>query len=187
MSPTIRIDGDVYAALQQRADAFVDTPNSVLRKILGLGKEADAEAGIALEPSAATRSTAARTKARRKPSEAKKQTRRRSRRKRKRALSASLLPESEYEIPLLAVLDELGGSAPAKDVIAGLGQKLDGTLTEADHARLKSGAVRWVNRAQFVRFKLVTAGDIRSDSERGVWEISPQGRQRLQEAHDDVR
>jgi len=32
--PTIRIDEDVYKALQQRGEPFVDTPNSVLRKLL---------------------------------------------------------------------------------------------------------------------------------------------------------
>ena len=36
MSPTIRVDDEVYALLQQRAEAFVDTPNTVLRRILDL-------------------------------------------------------------------------------------------------------------------------------------------------------
>lgn len=36
MTPTIRVDDDVFALLQREARAFVDTPNSVLRKLLGL-------------------------------------------------------------------------------------------------------------------------------------------------------
>jgi Restriction Enzyme Adenine Methylase Associated len=36
MSPTIRIDDEVYALLQERAEAFIDTPNTVLRRILDL-------------------------------------------------------------------------------------------------------------------------------------------------------
>jgi 5-methylcytosine-specific restriction protein A len=36
MSPTIRIDEDVYAWLQQNARPFEDTPNSVLRRVAGL-------------------------------------------------------------------------------------------------------------------------------------------------------
>ncbi|UGQ11287.1 hypothetical protein LO772_31545 [Yinghuangia sp. ASG 101] len=36
MSRTIRVDDDVFAALQERAVPLVDTPNSVLRKLLGL-------------------------------------------------------------------------------------------------------------------------------------------------------
>ena len=37
MSPTIRIDDDVFDALKKHAEPFVDTPNTVLRRILGLG------------------------------------------------------------------------------------------------------------------------------------------------------
>ena len=36
MSPTIRIDDEVYRWLQERAVPFDDTPNSVLRRIAGL-------------------------------------------------------------------------------------------------------------------------------------------------------
>lgn len=34
--PTIRIDDEVWNALQAKAKAFVDTPNDVLRRVLGL-------------------------------------------------------------------------------------------------------------------------------------------------------
>lgn len=36
MCPTIRVDDEVYALLQARAEAFVDTPNTVLRRLLEL-------------------------------------------------------------------------------------------------------------------------------------------------------
>jgi hypothetical protein len=36
MTPTIRVDDEVYALLQERAEAFIDTPNTVLRRILKL-------------------------------------------------------------------------------------------------------------------------------------------------------
>ena len=48
-----------------------------------------------------------------------------------------------------------------------------------DYESLNSGAIRWENRAQFVRLKLVQAGDMACDSRRGVWEISQQGRRRV--------
>jgi hypothetical protein len=35
--PTITVDEDVFGYLQARAEPFVDTPNSVLRRELGLG------------------------------------------------------------------------------------------------------------------------------------------------------
>ncbi len=40
MTPTLRVDDEVYSALQEKAVAFVDTPNTVLRRILGLEKSA---------------------------------------------------------------------------------------------------------------------------------------------------
>lgn len=36
MSPTIRIDNEIYMWLQKNAQPFEDTPNSVLRRIAGL-------------------------------------------------------------------------------------------------------------------------------------------------------
>jgi hypothetical protein len=40
MTPTIRVDDEVYAVLQSKAQAFVDTPNTVLRRELGLDVQA---------------------------------------------------------------------------------------------------------------------------------------------------
>lgn len=36
MSPVIRIDDEVWRELQKQAEAFIDSPNSVLRKLLNL-------------------------------------------------------------------------------------------------------------------------------------------------------
>ena len=41
MTPTIRVDDEVYALLQERGEAFVDTPNTVLRRILGLAESGE--------------------------------------------------------------------------------------------------------------------------------------------------
>jgi hypothetical protein len=46
MSRTIRVDDEVFAKLQNLAEPFVDTPNSALRKLLGLesaSRDADAQ------------------------------------------------------------------------------------------------------------------------------------------------
>lgn len=39
MAPTIRIDDDVYAWLQEHARPFEDTPNSVLRRLANLDQQ----------------------------------------------------------------------------------------------------------------------------------------------------
>lgn len=165
MSPTIRVDEDVYGALQQEAEPFVDTPNTVLRRFLGLTETAQET------PSSQTEDES--------PAPIAKSSRRKKKKKRTRAPSGSLLAQREYELPLLKTLEELDGSAPAGLVIERLGHRLGGQLTPTDLETLDSGVVRWHNRAQFVRFELVRLGYMKNDSPRGVWEISDNGKQRL--------
>lgn len=166
VSPTIRVDQLVYRELQKRAMPFVDTPNSVLRRVLELP---------ATEPSPKSTDRLAKgsrgegTKLRRGGSGARKA----------RAASEDILSETEYELPLLKILDERGGRAPAGEVIEELGGRLRSRLTSADQEQLPSGGVRWKNRAQFVRLRLVEAGDLETNTPRGIWAISGKGRKRL--------
>lgn len=174
MSPTIRIDDDVFEELKTNAEPFVDTPNTVLRRLLGLAARTDATA----EDDQALDSPRPRGgKSRKAPA--------RSARRRKRlprAATGSMLPDAEYEAPILEILQDKGGRAPTREVIDALGERLDGRLTDTDHQRLSSGDVRWRNRAQFVRLKLIEQGDMIQSSPRGIWEISEQGVQRLDQA-----
>jgi hypothetical protein len=177
MSPTIRIDKDVFDELKKHAEPFVDTPNTVLRRLLGLGDagaetDGDGELEIDAEKrrrrrdagkSQGTRQRRQRTKAPRLP----------------RAKPGTILPESEYEIPMLEIISEHGRRAAAREVLDELETRLSGRLTEVDQEELGSGNVRWRNRAQFVRLRLIEQGDMVKNSPRGVWEISEQGRRRI--------
>ena len=96
-----------------------------------------------------------------------------------RARPGTILPDDEYELPMLAILDEKGGRAPTREVLDALGERLRDRLMPADHDPLGSGDIRWRNRAQFVRLHLIAKGDMKKDSPRGLWEISDQGRDRL--------
>ena len=51
--PVIRVDDEVWKELQRRAEPLVDTPNSVLRKLLGLtgDKVSNEEKVVEIEPS----------------------------------------------------------------------------------------------------------------------------------------
>jgi Mrr N-terminal domain len=176
MSPTIRVDDEVLDALKQNAEPFVDTPNSVLRRILGLAAE-----GGSLDPKVPEQR---RTRGRR---QARRTAAKRSAGSRKgltRAPAGSMLPDSEYETPILEILREKGGRAPTREVIDTLGGRLDGRLTDIDRQPLRSGDIRWRNRAQFVRLNLIQQGDMLKGSPRGVWEISDQGLARVA-AHVD--
>ena len=173
MNPTIRIDEDVFEALQAQAEPLVDTPNSVLRRVLGLAntQEARSHAVDQVIPGGEARPS---RKAARKAS-------RKSRRTGfKRAHPGSTLSDEAYELPILRVLDQKGGRAPTSEVIDALEGQLDGKLTSTDREELSSGQIRWRNRAQFVRLRLVDGGDMAKNSPRGVWEITDQGRRRLE-------
>ena len=180
MSPTIRIDDEVFDELKKHAEPFVDTPNTVLRRILELGEsgiessngsgdeaalealEGHGKSGTSAE-SRTTRQRRRRTKATRPP----------------RAKTGTILNESAYELPMLEILSEHGDRAGAREVLDELETRLSGQLTEVDRQQLASGDVRWRNRAQFVRLRLVEQGDMVKDSPRGIWEISEQGRRRV--------
>lgn len=169
MSPTIRIDDEVLDKLKEHAEPFVDTPNTVLRRILGLApgtESSEIDDGLPAVQSSTRRRAAKGATATR--------TRRRQSR-RPRARPGTTLPDVEYEIPILEILRDNGGRAPTREVIDALGERLDGRLTDADREPLSSGDIRWRNRAQFVRLNLIERGDMVKGSPRGVWEISEQG------------
>lgn len=172
MAPNIEIDEDVYALLTSEARPFVETtPNAVLRRLLELDSGAagngTAKATASDEANGQPRSG--------------RQARRRPRRRRsgKRAPAGSLLPESEYETPILRVLEERGGRAPTREVVQAVGEIVRDRLTDLDKAALASGDIRWENRVQFTRLRMIEHGLLQKDSPRGTWEISDKGRQIL--------
>jgi hypothetical protein len=170
VAPTIRIDDEVFDALKRHAEPFVDTPNSVLRRLLELptNREQHTEEQKDVPPDA------------RPARRHRRGTRRSLGASRKRARPGSILPDEEYERPILQILHEKGGRAPTSEVIDALGQCLNGRLTQTDKETLSSGQVRWRNRAQFVRLRLVERGDMAKGSPRGVWEITDQGARRVE-------
>lgn len=178
MPHQVIVDDEVFGALQERAIPFLDTPNSVIRGLLGLSEDqvdhATEVASQVLRDSVAE--DLQRPQTRRRAARSKTSNKGRAR----RAPKGVLLPEPEYELPILQTLIELGGRAPTSELIAALEAKLDGRLKPLDRQRLASGDVRWKNRAQFVRLKLVRGGDMVKGSPRGLWEITDQGRRRVE-------
>ena len=64
-----------------------------------------------------------------------------------------------------------------KDVLVKVHEKMKDQLTEKDHEKLPSGTgIRWQNRAQWQRMRLIEKGYLKKDSERGIWEITDEGR-----------
>jgi hypothetical protein len=96
-----------------------------------------------------------------------------------RPADGDLLPESQYWLPILQILVEHDGKAKGRDVIAALENRLGSRFTARDRDRLGMGEVRWKNRARFARLRMKELGLVSSDSQRGVWEITEEGRRYL--------
>jgi restriction system protein len=139
---TIRIDDEVWRALQKKGTAFEDTPNSVLRKILRLDKANGRE---------------------------------------KRNVQTSRVPRGQktpqqaYHKPILRILYELGGSAPAPDVLDRVGKAMARELNAVDRGQLGRGELRWRNTAQWARNELVKQGYLKRNSPHGTWELTAKG------------
>jgi hypothetical protein len=149
--PSIQIDDEVWAKLQAAAEPLVDTPNTVLRRELGLDRERglpDLTSGLAAE---APHQRAA------------------------RAPVGSLLPESAYELPIMRALADRGGSAPAREIVSAVGDMVAQRLTPLDRAPLPNGGRRWESRVQFARLRMKERSLIKSGSPRGLWELSDAG------------
>ena len=181
MSPTIRIDKDVFGELKKHAEPFVDTPNSVLRRLLGLAATSAAESG-STEAGLADGEDLVRAAAGRGRSKTRQRRRRNQGSRAPRAKTGTILAESEYEVPMLEIIAEHGGRVAAREVLDELETRLDGLLTDVDRQSLASGNVRWRNRAQFVRLRLIEQGDLVKNSPRGMWELSKQGSKRIASA-----
>ena len=130
MVPQIEVSDEVFRELQARAEPLVDSPDAVLRRVLGLDETSEAQV---LVPARATLP---------------------------RATQGEILPESEYELPILRYLEANGGRAPSREVVKAVGELAD-RLTELDRAPLKAGDIRWQARTAFVRLRLVERGEAR--------------------------
>jgi restriction system protein len=88
--------------------------------------------------------------------------------------------QAEIELPLLEVLAELGGEAKPRDVYPLVATRFPLLTAEEQEQRLENypSTRKWSNLVQWVRQRLVDAGEI-DGSQRGVWRISSLGRERL--------
>lgn len=147
MAPTIRIDDQVYAWLQQQARAFEDTPNTVLRRV----------AGIDNAPATAPNS--------------KQQVREVTRTK------GSKTPQRAYREPILRVLKKLGGEGPRTRVLQELAAMMADDFTKTDKEKIKSGAIRWQKSAEWEVRVMREEGLLRpvAETASGIWALIKKG------------
>lgn len=94
-------------------------------------------------------------------------------------------PEKEFVQPILEALLELGGKADMQKVLKRVYISMKNILNEYDMEPLPSNPKqkRWENTAQWARVTMVNEGFLKSDSPRGIWEITEKGRKYLEELH----
>ncbi len=146
MAKVIRVDDDVYEGLKKIADPFEDTPNTVIRKLL---HKANLIAHVSkpLKPHLST-----------------------SKKK--------LTPQPIYEKFLLYTLHhDFNGTALKAEVTQKTISHLKdrNILGDDDFEIVSTGETKAANTIAWSRNRLKDSGYIKSDSIRGVWELTPEG------------
>lgn len=157
--PYIEVTDETYGRLLQRSESFSDTADNVIVRLL--------------DATAPDSSSSVHNMQRRSVRNAPRQTT-------PRAIPGSILPEREYWVPILEILIEAGGAAPANDVIDALGDRMRSMLKRRDYETLSMGEVRWRNRARFARLRMTERGLLSASSPRGIWELTDRGRKYLE-------
>ncbi|WP_218668971.1 winged helix-turn-helix domain-containing protein [Variovorax sp. KK3] len=156
--PTIRIDDDVLEMLKKLAEPFVDTPNSVIRRLLE-GQNASPKKA----PPAAVEATPAIT-VKVKP----------------KSSRGSLTPQPTYEDFLLHTLaSQFKGRASKDEVTKAVVDLMEsrGILGRPDYEEVTTGETKAVNTIAWARNALKERGLISHLSSRGTWELTPAGMQ----------
>src|SRR3954466_10723873 len=147
--PTIRLDDEIYDALKKLAEPFVDTPNSVIRRLL----EQHGHVAKKKAPAAPLRA--------------------------KTAPDLEPTPQAVYEDFLLKILDEqFKGSGEKRAVTHAIVEKMQKQklLRAADREGVATGETRAENRVAWGRNALKGRGILNRTSRRGIWELTPEGK-----------
>lgn len=149
MAPTIRIDDEVYSWLKSQAEAFEDTPNSVLRRIAELedrpkGKNSTAPA---ISQQVSSNGDGGKT------------------------------PQKAFRDPLLSLLKENNGEMRRAEALKALETKMDHVLNDFDRANIDSGMVRWEKSADWEVKVMREEGLLKPATEMlpGVWALTDYG------------
>ena len=95
----------------------------------------------------------------------------------RRAKEGEITPQTDYTLPILEALIEMGGSGRMRDVLDRVFIKIKNQLKPKDIEKLPSGtAIRWKNKAQWERQRLKSEGYLKKDSPHGIWEITDEGK-----------
>ena len=145
--PTIRIDEEVYAWLQNLACPFEDTPNSVLRRIAKLNEVTKMEKYMNRQNVT------------------------------DKAASGKKTPQYAFRDPIINILKKLGGQGDRAHVLKELEGVMAGQLTDFDKSDIKSGTIRWQKSAEWEVRVMREQQFLKpvSETPRGVWALTAKG------------
>ena len=156
MAPLIEIDDDVLNELKQRAEPFVDTENSVLRRVFGLDRDDDRDdlghvpsgnGGPEVPvPMGASR------------------------------MPLPMTPQREFRPAIVAALMETGGRRSMAEVLSEVERRMAPRLLEGDRAAVSTGEIRWRNAARWERMQMAKEGLIKKGTRSGWWELTDAGK-----------
>ena len=153
--PTIRIDEEVFNGLKQLAEPFVDSPNAVVRRLLmekGILPKAPLKPKTLSSPPVVP----------------------------ERVLTPLLTPQQVYEQFLLVTLAEnFAGRADKRSVTKGVIERMlkQGFIGPADLELVATGETKAENTITWGRNALKNRGLIARGSQRGIWELTEEGRE----------
>jgi len=93
---------------------------------------------------------------------------------------AESTPRSAFELPLLELIIELGGTVSTREVEEKFYEKMKNQLKDMDFEAFLSGSLRWSKHVHWTRNSLKNKGYIKRDSPTGFWEITEEGKKYYQ-------
>lgn len=157
----IEVDDEVFGRLQRLAQPFVDTPNSVLRRTLGLDEGHSPEDGDRLstgqgDPLPGTKEGEMTNTTTAGP-------------------APLMTPQRDFRPAIVELLMEAGGGRRMQEVLAGIEDRMGPRFHPHDWHPLPTGEIRWRNAARWERMKMAEEGLIKKGTAAGWWELTEDG------------
>lgn len=158
----IQVDDEVFSRLQGLAEPFVDTPNSVLRRMLGL--EVDGAMQVLAKQTADGRGGP--------PPGEDEDTMTNS----AGAMTAPLMtPQKDFRPMIVELLKETGGGRRMQEVLDEIEERMGSRFQPHDWEPVTTGEIRWRNSARWERMKMADEGLIKKGTAAGWWELTDEG------------
>jgi len=90
-------------------------------------------------------------------------------------------PQRNYRVPILQTLIEFGGYGEVKEILDRVYEVVEDQLSEVDLRLISGGQYSWQNTAQWERLVMKKEGLLKTDSPKGIWEISDSGKRYYQD------